>query len=34
MSESMSELFSQLFWFATAAKVAALFVGAFIVYLA
>ena len=34
LSDSMSELFSQLFWFATAAKVAALFLGAFIVYLA
>ena len=34
MSESMSELFSQLFWFATATKIAALFLGAFIVYLA
>lgn len=34
MSEPMSDMFSQLFWFATAAKVAALFLGTFIVYLA
>lgn len=30
----MAELFSQLFWFATLAKVVALVLGAFIVYLA
>ena len=30
----MTELFSQLFWFATATKIVALFLGAFIVYLA
>lgn len=34
LSETMSDMFSQLFWFATAAKVVALFLGAFIVYLA
>jgi hypothetical protein len=30
----MSELFSELFWFATAVKLAALILGVFIVYLA
>ncbi len=30
----MNELFSELFWFATVAKLAALILGAFIVYLA
>ena len=34
MSDSKSNLFPQLFWFATAAKVVALFLGTFIVYLA
>ena len=34
MSETMSDMFSQLFWFATATKIVALFLGAFIVYLA
>lgn len=34
LSETMSDMFSQLFWFATAAKVVALFLGAFIIYLA
>jgi len=34
LSETMNEMLSQLFWFATAAKVVALLLGTFIVYLA
>ncbi len=34
MDELFSQLFSQLFWFATIAKLAALILGVFIVYLA